>query len=127
MYKKSIALAILLCLFSTAVCSVTQQKPDATDSAPADSNLIFDDSQLEQELIYPGWFKFSLGDLGDDLTEAKNAGKKGIITYFGQKRCAYCEQFFKTSLSDIDIKNYLQKHCTRLSRLVQKQNQELRF
>ena len=49
-------------------------------------------------------------DLRDDLSDAKAAGKKGIITYFGQKRCAYCEQFFKTSLSDVDIKNYLQTY-----------------
>ena len=78
--------------------------------ASEDADLVFDDSQLEEELVYPDWFKLSLGDLGDDLAEAKKSGKKGIVTYFGQKRCAYCEQFFKTSLSDTDINNYLQKH-----------------
>ena len=101
MYKNSIALSILLLLFSITAYSST----DAADSTP-----VFDDTQLEEELVYPDWFKLSLGDLGDDLSEARQAGKKGIITYFGQKRCAYCEQFFKTSLADIDIKNYLQKH-----------------
>ncbi len=98
---KPAALFILLLLFSNTAYSAT----DTTDSTP-----VFDDSQLEEELAYPDWFKLSLGDLGDDLSEARQAGKKGIITYFGQKRCAYCEQFFKTSLADIDIKNYLQKH-----------------
>ena len=73
-------------------------------------NLVFDDSLLSEELIYPDWFKLSLGDLRDDLKEAKASGKKGIITYFGQKRCAYCEQFIKTSLSDPDIVNYLRQH-----------------
>jgi len=104
MYKKSIALSILL-LFSFTVYSANPSKSDDIDSA-----IVFDDKQLEEVLAYPDWFKFSLGELNDDLAEAKQAGKKGIITYFGQKRCAYCEQFFKTSLSDIDIKNYLQKH-----------------
>ena len=61
-------------------------------------------------MIYPDWFNFSLGDLNDDLKEAKASGKKGIITYFGQKRCSYCKQFFETSLADIDIQNYLRKH-----------------
>lgn len=75
-----------------------------------DDILIFDDKQLEEELIYPDWFKLSLGDLRADLAEAKQSGKKGIITYFGQKRCAYCEQFFKTSLADEDIRNYLLQH-----------------
>ncbi len=106
MYKKSIALSILLLLlFSFRVYSATPSTSDNIDSA-----ILFDDTQLEEALTYPDWFKLSLGDLNDDLAEAKKAGKKGIITYFGQKRCAYCEQFFKTSLSDIDIKNYLQKH-----------------
>ena len=104
MYKKSIALSILL-LFSFTVYSATPSTSDNSDSA-----ILFDDTQLEESLTYPDWFKLSLGDLNDDLAEAKKAGKRGIITYFGQKRCAYCEQFFKTSLSDIDIKNYLQKH-----------------
>ncbi len=75
-----------------------------------DYSMTFDDSQLEEELVYPDWFKLSLGDLRDDLKDAKKSGKTGIITYFGQKRCAYCEQFFKTSLADPDIKNYLTKH-----------------
>ena len=105
MYKKSIALSILLLLFSFTVYPATQSTSDDIDSA-----ILFDDTQLEEALSYPDWFKLSLGDLNDDLADAKKAGKKGIITYFGQKRCAYCEQFFKTSLSDIDIKNYLQKH-----------------
>ena len=105
MYKNSIALSILLLLLSFTVYSATPSNSDYIDS-----DIQFDDSQLEEVLVYPDWFKLSLGDLNDDLAEAKKAGKKGIITYFGQKRCAYCEQFFKTSLADIDIKNYLQKH-----------------
>ncbi len=105
MYKKSFALSILLLLLSSTAYSVTSTTSDAFDS-----DIDFDDKQLSEELAYPDWFKLSLGDLGDDLAEAKKAGKKGIITYFGQKRCAYCEQFFKTSLADTDIKNYLQKH-----------------
>lgn len=105
MYKKSFSLSILLYLLSLTVYSATAATSDNIDSV-----IVFDDKQLEETLAYPDWFKLSLGDLNDDLAEAKKAGKKGIITYFGQKRCAYCEQFFKTSLSDLDIKNYLQKH-----------------
>ncbi|HHO58686.1 MAG TPA: hypothetical protein ENJ64_00485, partial [Thiotrichales bacterium] len=32
--------------------------------------LEFDDSQLEEELVYPDWFKTTLGDLRDDLKAA---------------------------------------------------------
>ncbi len=104
MYKKLSALFLLLLLPYTVYAT------NLSTSATIDASITFDDSQLEEELVYPDWFKLSLGDLRDDLSDAKAAGKKGIITYFGQKRCAYCEQFFKTSLSDIDIKNYLQTY-----------------
>lgn len=104
MYKNTAAISILLLLFSA-----TAYSSNASDS-DNNSALAFDDSQLDEELVYPDWFKLSYGDLNDDLAAALKDGKKGIITYFGQKRCAYCEQFFKTSLSNPDIKNYLQKH-----------------
>lgn len=104
MYKIPSALGVLLFLFSFTAHAAN------TEVDPKDSELAFDDTQLEEELVYPDWFKLSLGDLGDDLEEAKKSGKKGIITYFGQKRCAYCEQFFKTSIADTDIQNYLRKH-----------------
>ena len=105
MYKKALALTILL--FTVVSYSF---KAHSAASSPDDDTLSFDDAQLEEELVYPDWFKLSLGDLRDDLREAKDAGKKGIITYFGQKRCAYCEQFFKTSLADVEIQNYLRDH-----------------
>ncbi len=75
-----------------------------------DNALIFDDKQLEDTIEHPEWFKLSLGDLRDDLSEAKESGKQGIIVYFGQQRCAYCKKFFDTSLADVDIQNYLRKH-----------------
>ena len=70
----------------------------------------FDDTQLEEELEYPDWFKISLGDLNDDIAEARAKRKFGIAVYFGQKRCAYCEQFFKVNLADESIKRYLREH-----------------
>ena len=109
MYKKPLALTILLFTALFTVC-VTSFNVSAASSSQDDDILSFDDTQLEEELIYPDWFKLSMGDLRDDLEEAKKAGKKGIITYFGQKRCAYCEQFFKTSLADVEIQNYLRDH-----------------
>lgn len=110
MHKKSLALSILLLLLSFTAYSATPTAMLLQVTGGMSLSIDFDDEMLEQELVYPDWFKLSLGDLRDDLDEAKAAGKKGIITYFGQKRCAYCEQFFKTSLSDVDIKNYLQTY-----------------
>ncbi|MCP4979103.1 MAG: thioredoxin fold domain-containing protein [Gammaproteobacteria bacterium] len=70
----------------------------------------FDDSLLDEALLYPDWFKLSLGDLADDIAEAKANGKFGIALYFGQKRCAYCEQFFQINLADSTIESYLRHH-----------------
>lgn len=104
-YKYNISFSLFLLLFSLTVYAASEPH-----SKIVDATLIFDDAQLDDELVYPDWFKFSLGDLRDDLAEAKKSGKKGIVTYFGQKRCAYCEQFIKTSLADEDIQNYLRRH-----------------
>ncbi len=106
MYKISTALYTLSLLFSITVYAATPPGP----SVLSGSELIFDDTQLEEELVYPDWFKLSHGNLNNDLEEAIKNGKIGIVTYFGQRRCAYCAQFFKTSLADSDIQNYLRKH-----------------
>ncbi|MEN8213595.1 MAG: thioredoxin fold domain-containing protein [Pseudomonadota bacterium] len=69
--------------------------------------LDFEDSMLEEELLYPEWFQLSSGDLRDDLQEAVAEGKQGIFIYFGQKRCSYCEQFIETTLGTPDIEKYI--------------------
>ena len=70
----------------------------------------FKDYVLQDELQYPDWFKTSFGDLRDDLKTAVKNGKKGIMVYFGQKRCSYCERFIKVNLEAPDVQNYLQKY-----------------
>ena len=110
MYRNPAIVSILLLFFSLHVNAATQPVTAASHTDHDDSTLVFDDTMLEEELVYPDWFKLSSGNLKDDLEEAEKAGKIGIITYFGQKRCAYCEQFIKTSLADEDIQNYLRKH-----------------
>ena len=100
-FQPLLLLTILVLYIGNATADVTEETNDA---------LIFDDKQLEESIEHPEWFKLSLGDLRDDLAEAKEEGKESIIVYFGQQRCAYCKQFFDTSLEDIDIQNYLRKH-----------------
>ena len=51
----------------------------------------FVDSPLEDPLSHPEWFKLSFLDVREDLEEAIESGKKGVIVYFGQKRCPYCK------------------------------------
>jgi thioredoxin-related protein len=70
----------------------------------------FEDTLLEEDLVYPDWFVDSFGDLNYALSNAREAGKKGLIVYFGQKRCSYCERFLKYNLEAPDISNYLQNN-----------------
>lgn len=78
--------------------------------AATDDQVPFEDKQLEESLVHPDWFELSSGSLSDDLAEAKAEGKIGIIVYYGQKRCAYCERFMKVNLTLPDIAGYMQRN-----------------
>lgn len=75
-----------------------------------DRVLEFDDFPLEEPLSHPDWFKKSFLDLREDLAEAGQAGKQGLILYFGQKHCAYCKRLLEVNFGLDDIRAYTQKH-----------------
>ena len=81
----------------------------AADQTERDA-IQFDDQLPEEVLVYPDWFKTSFGDLRDDVQAAREAGKAGLIVYFGQKRCAYCDQFMEVNLGHPEIKRYVQQY-----------------
>lgn len=93
-------------LISTALLYTAASLALAQDSDEQN----FDDSRLETTIDYPPWFKLSFGDLRDDLKQAVNHGKNGIIVYYGQKHCPYCAKFFATSLATLDIQHTIQTH-----------------
>jgi thioredoxin-related protein len=70
----------------------------------------FDDFPLEELLQYPDWFKKSFLDLPEDLEEAIQNDKRGLIVYFGQKRCAYCKMLLEVNFGLSDITTYTRKH-----------------
>jgi thioredoxin-related protein len=70
----------------------------------------FDDRPLAEPLEHPPWFKESFLDLGADLKEAVAAGKRGLIVYFGQRRCAYCHKLLKVNFALPDIVGYTRGH-----------------
>ncbi|WP_456380069.1 thioredoxin family protein [Thiolapillus sp.] len=77
-----------------------------TPVAAEESPLVFDDIPLKEMVQHPDWFKESFLDLQDDLREALDSGKKGIIVYFGQKRCPYCRQLMEVNFRQLDIVKY---------------------
>lgn len=75
-----------------------------------DDPLDFDDTPLDGVLQYPDWFKQSFLELDEDLASAVEAGKRGIVVYFGQKRCAYCKMLIEVNFGTPDIVEYTRRH-----------------
>ncbi len=91
-----------------AAC-ITGARPGAA-ADPEEDFPQFDDQPLTEPLEFPDWFKLSFLDLREELKEAGEQGKAGIILYFGQKYCAYCRQFLEHDLTREDIRQYMIEH-----------------
>ena len=116
-YAVFIVATIQFCLPAMAAEPAPSQKTPATDEEMGafddafDNKFYdFDDSPLEEELTLPDWFKLSFLDLVNDVADAKKAGKKGVILYFGQKNCSYCKAHLEYNWGDPYIVAYTRKH-----------------
>jgi len=69
----------------------------------------FDDAQLTH-VGYPAWFKESFLDLREDIMEARDAGKVGVMVLFTSEGCSYCAEFIRTSLADPRLAARVQDH-----------------
>jgi len=69
----------------------------------------FSDEPVDQ-ITHPQWFKQSFLDLKEDIAEAKKAQKSGVIQFFGQPHCAYCNALIKNDFGNKEIAQYTQKH-----------------
>jgi len=70
----------------------------------------FADAPLTEAVTHPAWFKLSFLDLRDDLKEAIDSGKQGLVVYFGQKHCAYCKKLLEVNFARNDIVDYTREH-----------------
>lgn len=82
----------------------------ATSSAKETAPIEFIDQPLEEGIVLPDWFKVSFLDLKEDLDEALNDGKRGLIIYYGQKLCPYCKAHMENNWGNKDILAYTLKH-----------------
>ncbi len=55
------------------------------------------------------WFLDSFLDLGEDLAEAGDEGKK-LIVFIEQAGCPYCRELHRVNLRDPEIVSYLKEH-----------------
>lgn len=78
--------------------------------AASNDDYSFSDQPLDEALSLPGWFKLSFLEIADDIAEAKEQNKKGLIIYFGQKFCPYCKAHLENNWGQDDIIKYTQKN-----------------
>ena len=104
--KRSQRLSPRLMTWISALLALAMTAP----AQSAEDGYAFDDYPRESPLEYPAWFKPSFLNLDDDLTEALAAGKRGLIVYFGQKRCAYCHKLMSEDWGLGDIVEYTKQY-----------------
>jgi thioredoxin-related protein len=88
-----------------ALCALFWLDASGVESS-GDDPLSFDDRPLDQDIVLPEWFKLSFLELHDDLREAAQAGKRGLIIYFGQKDCPYCKAHLEKNWARPDVVAY---------------------
>lgn len=91
-------IAALLCPYSVMAAT------------PAEDAYSFVDLPTDYQDEHPDWFKPSFNNLPEDLDDAISAGKKGLIVYFGQENCPYCQALIRDNLSKGDLVRYLRLH-----------------
>ena len=99
-----------LLILLIGMAALVSWHPGLASTEPPEDPLVFDDMPLDDLLEYPTWFKESFLLLDEDLEEATAAGKRGIIVYFGQKRCAYCKMLMDVNFGEADIARYTRQH-----------------
>jgi thioredoxin-related protein len=73
------------------------------------------EAPLDQGMVNPGyeeqpaWFKSSFLDLGEDVTEAAEEGRR-VLLYFYQDGCPYCAKLLQDNFGQRTISEKTQKH-----------------
>ena len=92
----------------TALCVATLALADKMDNYQ-----IGDHGQAN--IKYPTWFKQSFLDLQEDLSDARKAGKRGVIIFFSQKNCNHCQAFLDTTFNDPAVQQRVRKNYDVIS------------
>jgi thioredoxin-related protein len=69
----------------------------------------FNDAQY-MHMDFPAWFKESFLNLREDVDEAGEAGKVGLMVLFTTEGCSYCAEFIRRSLGDPGLASLVQAH-----------------
>jgi thioredoxin-related protein len=71
------------------------------------ARVVIDDTPKRRHLSTPSWFSPSFLDLNEDIKIAQQQGKIGLILYFGQDNCVYCEYLLEVNWKEHEnLANY---------------------
>lgn len=98
-------------LILALITAFTTSKLNATEHTAHPAETLVQDAPVTTPITSPDWFKQSFLEFPEDLAEAKAAGKKGIIIYFGQQQCPYCQYLLEINWGKYkDIIKYTQRY-----------------
>jgi thioredoxin-related protein len=61
------------------------------------------------------FFAQSFGDLPEELAEAREAGKLGLLLFFEQEGCPYCERMLKTILNQPEVQDWYRERFVSIA------------
>ena len=56
------------------------------------------------------FFKSTFGDFSEELTSAKDGGKKGILIFFEMDECPFCHWMKKNVLNQVNVQKYYEEN-----------------
>jgi len=80
--------------------------------APAEAVVSNDQNFAEDVFVdvhFPQWFQPSFLDYRDDLEEAVDSGKQGILLFLSTRRCSYCKAFIDNVLGQPEMRQRVQQ------------------
>lgn len=111
---KPILSLLAICLFAATAHAAgigSLEMEFQLGSQSIDDTPAIDDAPRATDNEHPAWFTETFLNLPDDLNSAQARGKKGLIVYFGQTHCAYCEALLRVNFEqEQDIVRYTQQH-----------------
>lgn len=81
------------------------------------SATAFSQQAKEAEIRDPREFFFtqSFGDLPEELAEAREAGKLGLLLFFEQEGCPYCERMMQTILNQPEVQDWYRERFVSIT------------
>lgn len=108
-------IAICGLLAACLIAGMAQAEENGESGIPLpqerEADYVFDDTPQAEEVQHPAWFDSRVDSLPEALAKARKNGKSGgLILYFGQRFCPYCDELLRTSFARDDVATYTRKY-----------------